>query len=477
MIRPDGKPISSFLHTENLRAIFRDMLSRRSFCNPPLVQILPLGMFLMVCFASHALDTTKYLNKAIVDTTPGAVLKVDFRLSDFLSQPYLNEGFAALKPTTGTLIYSDDPETPKEFGILYRDIVPAGVSRVYLYHVNGTSETAKLTVVVESASSAPATLKFRHRALPRPSADYLLVGKSAVRDYYENINMPADNAMLPGKPELLDEELDDLSIEPGELVNYICDFSASEPTTVTALLLPAKTKTLSSYRIQKFATNDKFAREGTFRMFAKQNEFPIAYDTQMGIQRLRIAEGKNGKADPPLEGLDVERGTTTVLKGNFGVRYHAFINVVSTDQRFVALLLNPRSGSYHGYAQIRYPSQNPSQRNPSNNPQQYYPAYRYSQPGGPNPRPQLGEHTLNKGINIPETAQSVNGTTMAVLLAKLDPLPASAGGGNMSPQPATVQTLEIDLIPAGASSLPIEIDIVPFEDNERGRINTPPAAI
>lgn len=50
------------------------------------------------------------------------------------------------------LDFSDSPETVKQDGILYNDVVE-GKSRILYYHLNGTMDDKKVVVILENMSA------------------------------------------------------------------------------------------------------------------------------------------------------------------------------------------------------------------------------------------------------------------------------------------------------------------------------------
>ncbi len=377
------------------------------------LQILYLFLLLSMQDAQAFFDTPPALDLELQNATVGSIVDLGFPIlpQDLI----LNKDSGQLQVVAGNLIYSDDPETPTDFGILYRDTLGAGSSRIYLYHVNGTPHNAKLTAVLKNNNSTSATIEFTHKALPNPSSDYATIGKEAVRQFYENLYFPASFTLAPHSATVIDPELDATVPTYNELLNAIYEFSSSQPITATILFIKATSDTLTTFAsLTNFVPNDGYSRQGTFLNYGKENMVNYVYSTADGIKRLRIADDIYIGNDPFLIGTDAETSATQKLKGNYGVTYKMRLNVTSSDGRYLALLLNPRAGAYGGYLRTTFPL-------------------------GATPVGQL----------VPDPAKRVSYNWQGAICAKLTP-------------GISQQTLLIEIMPAGASPLPIELLLVPF---------------
>lgn len=327
---------------------------------------------------------------------------------------YLNSSPRTLQNTGGTLVYSDDPETVNSAGILYQTSVPAEDVRTYLYHVNGFAPGgAKCTVVLENQGATSANINFTRKVQPTASGNYILVGKTATEQFYTNTAVPSPLSLPPATPQLMDSALDSTSIASGALLHTIHDFTTDQPLTVTVLMLSSGTNTLSTFASQPFSPNDGLNRQGTFPTYTRENITPIDYNVSQNIRWVRVADGPTFNVDPFVVGTDAEANVSRSLKGNFGVNYKIRLNLTGDGSRNVALLLNPRAGGYAGYVRVSTPGL----------------------PGG-------------TGRMVPASS-TVSSSSEAVPVARFNLL-------------ASARTAVIELMPAGASSLPIEFALVPY---------------
>jgi hypothetical protein len=325
---------------------------------------------------------------------------------------YLNSSPNQLSSTGGSLFYSDSPEEVSSTGILYRDLLPAGSARVYLYHVNKIAGNAKVTAVLQNAGSSTANVIVTRKTLPTPSSNFLAVGKAASQEFFTSSNSPSSFTIAPGAAALLDATADSTVVANSQLLHSIHDYTSDQPLTVTALLLSSTADTLASFGSQPVLANDANQREGPFADTTRENATPLPYNTTDNIKRIRIADGPALNVDAPLAGTDAEAANAAkTLAGNYGVNYKVNVNVASGDGRRLALVVNPRAGGYAGYFKITTPVATAGQMAP--------------------------------------VSSNVSLNTQAAVIARVEPV-------------STPRTLTIEFMPAGASSLPIEIGLVPY---------------
>lgn len=369
-------------------------------------------------FPLRAQSPTAALNTDLADVTKvGTVITYSSATSytgtySFTSGAYLNSNPRQFSSTGGYLFYSDSPETVPSAGILYRDLVPAGDARIYLYHVNNTGSNAKITSVLQNAGSSTANITITRKALPTPSSNFVSVGKSGSQQFYTTTNTPSAFTLAPGSSALLDAALDSTVVANGELLHSVHDYTSDQPLTVTALILSSASTTLSVFGSQSFVANDANKRQGTYTHSTRENLTAFTYDTTENIKRVRIADQNSLNVDSFMPGTDAESSNaSSPLSGNYGVNYKINISVVSSDSRKLALLVNPRGGTYAGYFKVTTPSGTFGQMVPSSS-------------------------------NIPDG-------NSAGMIGRLDPL-------------SSARTITIEFMPAGASPLPIEIALVPY---------------
>jgi hypothetical protein len=315
----------------------------------------------------------------------------------------------------GTLIYSDDPETALSSGVLYRDDVAAGLSRVYLYHVNGTGTAKKFGLVIENIGTGNANVAVTRRTLLPPSGNYAAIGKAASRDFYTNQQTLAPLSLPPGQPVLADSAVPAAIATTNQLVHSIHDITSDKPLRLSTVMVDSSTNLLTAFPTLPKSPDDGDNREGTFTGTLRTTTTPYVYDTASGIRRLRIADGGEFLTDPPLSGVDADTGAAALLRGNYGVDYDIHLNVTSSDGRQLAVLLNPRGGAYGGYALTT-----------------------------------LGNAAPIGAMMSNDTSGQIPTTTHAGVCATVAPTVAT-------------QTLRVQLTPAGASSLAIDLLLVPFD--------------
>ena len=302
-------------------------------------------------------DTPTVLSNALGTAAAGAVVELGFGSGVFGDGAFLNRAPRMMDWVPGTLVYSDDPESILQQGVLYRTPLPAGISRTYIYHTNeSASDNMKITGVLENAGTQTANVVFRRRVVPTPSANYISVGMSGVRGFYENTAVGAPLAIPPGGAALLDPAMDATPVQRFRLMHGIHEFTSDQPLTFTAVMLPSTADTLASLPGLPFSPDDSYKREGTFPHLGRENTVPYEYDTASGIGRIRVADW-GADIDPFVVGVDAEDGLPAVLRGNYGVTYTIRVALRSTDGRRVAVLFAPPDTSPHygGYLRWEFP--------------------------------------------------------------------------------------------------------------------------
>jgi hypothetical protein len=354
--------------------------------------------------------TPAALDAALQSAQPGSIVDLQgASTSGFLNQNPNQQSFVA-----GTMVFSDDPETAYDYGVLYRSPVPAGHTRVYAYHVNGLPGVAKITAVLQNTgTTAPATVQFTRKSLRPPSGNYIDVGKNAVKDYYENTSLPPDITILAGGTALLDQAMDSMRVFQNQLMSAKYDFTCDQQLIVSTLMLPDGANTLANNMTAPVAPGDTHNRQGTFPYWGKHNIPPYNYTTTSNIRGLRVGD-PNAIYDGYVQGFDFERQVATENYGNFGITYTFRLNVSTSNNKNIALLLNPRGGSHAGYVRTTFPA-------------------------GAQPKGQLVPHPE---LRLADTAKAIVCATIA--------------------PSATPQLLTIDYMPPGASNLPVNLLLIPY---------------
>ena len=302
------------------------------------------------------------LNKTLQTANQGEIVDLGFnkiQTEDILnfSKKLVNSG--------GPLIYSDDPETIKEYGILYADELSSEANnRIYIYHTNGnlSKKDIKVTGILLNTGNENALITYNRKSLPAPSDKYITLGRIGVQLYYENTYLPETKIIEPGEAILLDEDLDNTVIPYTDaqhfLIGAMYDISVSNPDVKLYIFaLPKSTDTLNDYfnpEFYRYAENDGHEREGTFYHSSRISEEPYQYNTSSDIKSFEIASNKKfSQADLPMEGYDALTGEERTLPGNYGVTYSIEVHCSNdNNSQKLAILVNPRGGKYGGYFQI-----------------------------------------------------------------------------------------------------------------------------
>ncbi|RMH28653.1 MAG: copper amine oxidase [Candidatus Hydrogenedentota bacterium] len=240
-------------------------------------------------------------------------------------------------------VFSDDPEyfrVPEGAGV--REKVQPGRVRLYTYHVNGTTESARrISTVIENLGSGPLTLRWHRYAFRGPSTDYYRVGKGGLVDFFSAKNLPPAMTIPAGGAAPLDPKMDAVAVRYDELVHGFYEFEIDQPARITTLQTSLETPAVeANARIREVLPPRKTLGAG--RGLFKTSDYDITpkgggtYDTSEGPKQILVADGKH---DPWITGWDDSRSTGSRNAGNYGVLYRIRVPYRSSDGRGIAVVL------------------------------------------------------------------------------------------------------------------------------------------
>ena len=254
------------------------------------------------------------------------------------------------RDTGGTLLFSDSPEYVDRPGILYQDTVN-GKARVLYYHLNNTQVPQKVAVVLENANpQEKATMvQVTRGGTAWPSDDYLWVGKTTQNQYFSEKKNDLILVMRD-KKRLLQASMDEIVLQPGQLVYGVYDFKTDHPVKASVLMYPANVNPLTFIERAKVLPRDEVALRGTFQGMDREITSGREYDPQQdGIVYVMLADDQSDKY---MIGVDATDGHRAVNYGNYGVLYKIAIPVKGETSR-VQYYLSPLGGTYAGAMTVR----------------------------------------------------------------------------------------------------------------------------
>ncbi len=254
------------------------------------------------------------------------------------------------KDTGGTLLFSDSPEYVDRPGILYQDTVNGEV-RVLYYHLNNTKVPQKVAVVLENANSEERynIVQVTRGGTAKPSEYYLWVGKNTQRQYFGEKKSDLV-LLLKNRKRLLQSGMDEIVLQPGELVYGVYDFKVDHPVKTSVIMYPAKTNPVEFMERAKVLPRDSVALRGTYKGMDREITSEREYDPERdGIVYIMLADNK---IDKYKAGVDATDGSQTVNYGNYGVLYKIAIPVKKGSPK-VQYYLSPLGGVYAGIMTVR----------------------------------------------------------------------------------------------------------------------------
>jgi hypothetical protein len=252
------------------------------------------------------------------------------------------------------LLFSDMPEYLHDRnGICLDEKVSAGLCRLYIYHVPGTTNSSRtVTAVLENLSSRPLTVRFTHYAFARPGTDYSVMGVEGLMQYFTGQWLPPPISVAPLGKGVLDQKLDETVAADPTLVHALYEFDLDGPARVC--VLQRNTNQSSTQMAGELPPLPRSIRSGAGRGLFPNADFAITntdgsvIDTAQGVQRLVLADGASDRWVVGTDALAENRTVTN--KGSYGVMYHISLAYTSSDGRSLAILIGAPGGRRGGEA-------------------------------------------------------------------------------------------------------------------------------
>ncbi|SMC43803.1 copper amine oxidase [Pedobacter africanus] len=246
-------------------------------------------------------------------------------------------------------IISDDPEYIRiPEGIALKEQVAPGAVRLYVYNVNGVKEPAKIdrkiTAVIKNTGKQKMHIRMLKYSSQKPSANYFLIGKQGLADYFASKGSEQIREVAPGQAIAIDEQLERNVVKFDELTHGFYEFVIDQPGEISVIQTDLKTPgPVALGRIKSvIPTGHKNAGRGLFGVSNYKVTSTGVLDTKNGVAELVLADGDK---DPWVLGVEGVSGKESTLAGNYGVMYEIELKWKSTDGKGLALVTwNSRSG-------------------------------------------------------------------------------------------------------------------------------------
>ena len=256
--------------------------------------------------------------------------------------------------TGGTLLFSDSPESVTQDGILYTDRV-SGDARILFYHLNSTGQPKKVAVVLENISDQMNEVKVTRGGMSEPDDNYLSVGKATQAEYF-NTRLEYSIHLLKGSCRLLQPGMNQVVLQPGELVYGVYDFIADHPVRVSVIMYPVWEDPLAFLHYATILPKDEQRLRGTFHGMNRKLSSSQSYDpSKDGIVYFPIGDNHH---DRYLYGIDATDGSRVINYGNYGVLYQIQIPTKGTQK--TKFFLSPLGGVYAGAMTVQQNGGRPS---------------------------------------------------------------------------------------------------------------------
>ncbi|WP_391571116.1 copper amine oxidase N-terminal domain-containing protein [Cohnella sp.] len=283
-------------------------------------------------------DETLYTKEEfdLLYTEPGE--KFEMSGSSVLQWPTLSYN---INDRQQTLIRANSPETIREEGIYYEDMVSGDV-RFLLHNQNGRSKPVKIYIVLTNNNLEPATVRMGAKGMAGPNPIVSTVGKAVTGRFLESLLSPQYSyVQIPaGESRMIFQEYSDKAVKPGDVYSMFADVWMSAALDFKVVVVDAERDVISALPGLSILESDKVHVRGTF-----DNANRIMYVNQMvGDVKSRMVLADNA-VDTRISGIDKTTGMPVLNAGNYGVLYTIQLNNV---QPHTAIVLSPRGGHYAG---------------------------------------------------------------------------------------------------------------------------------
>lgn len=234
----------------------------------------------------------------------------------------------------GTLMMSNSPETVRQTGIVYQEIVK-GRGRLLVHHILQMQENDKrLVVLVQNQENKKIGLTLTNKVFKGPGTDVLLLGQQVLYEYFsggkgEHIHLKPQETYV-----LYDSVKNEWNYN--EVISGMLDFQAEG---CIKYIVAVVDKEMAIEEIPKLNALERDVHpRGTFSNLSRHytiNLDEIGENTKVVIGQAK-SEWERGR-----DSLTEEE---CVNRGNFGIAYH--LTITATES--TAVILNPRGNMFRG---------------------------------------------------------------------------------------------------------------------------------
>ncbi len=216
-----------------------------------------------------------------------------------------------------TLIFSDSPEMVNKIGVMYQDTVQGDV-RLFFHHVNDTSTTKKLSIMLHNPTLKTLELNLGQRGISKPSRDWLKAGQD-VQIAYFNKQKTETITLEPFETLELLSRKSGLNFKPQQLVTGMVDIKSTGTLEVTFLMsTPGSNIFVDKEILPKLPPDQHPPLRGTFPNATRY--INVIDDYKVGTTPLALTLA-DGVIDKFLWGTDALTGKPAHNYGNYGVLY------------------------------------------------------------------------------------------------------------------------------------------------------------
>lgn len=240
-----------------------------------------------------------------------------------------------------TLFRSNSPESAKEDGIYYEDII-SGPTRVLIHHLNLQKNPVKYYLMASNPGDEPVTFTMPYSGVGGPHQYITLTGKAGVTKYLQSLSSPnkREITLKPGEKALILTRLNAIEVPHFQTISAHADVYTTKPLKLQMIILDSQKDIDTYYRFLKPLGRDEVHRRGTFENATKH----ITITERVGDTPSRLSLS-DGTRDTNYPGVDAMTGDEMYNDGIYGVVHEVVLDEVAPN---TIISINPRGGEYSG---------------------------------------------------------------------------------------------------------------------------------
>ncbi len=244
------------------------------------------------------------------------------------------------------VLVSNNPETVSSpETLLLREKVVPGTVRLILAHRNGTDAPRKVSAIIENQGGDSLTVGLTRLAIAKTSGSSAFAAEQAFEKYSGSSEFVESHVVSPNGSIALTEELEESTLEPGELVYAILELAIDSPSEISVVQTAPEKASMITSRTQFYMTDlvegNGVGRGGFMPATFSVKPSAAAYDTDDGPVVLTLEQQNFW----PITKTD-ETTPPPAFSGNPGQKLALSVPFITSDGRNLSVAALPEADSH-----------------------------------------------------------------------------------------------------------------------------------